>query len=71
MSEKYQTQRTPEDISAEIFAHQLGADMLYPLAKHGIFKGLYIRLSEVDVDEKENRLKIFTTIEIVFGGGGI
>ena len=63
------TNRTTEDISAEIFAHQFGADFIKPYS--GLIKSvipssnLYGQLSKADINEDEKRIIFFNIMEAV------
>ena len=64
------TNRTVEDISAEIFAHQFFADVVSPLS---LLSGhvpddfdIYGRLSEADIYNHEKRISFYKIMEEVF-----
>ncbi len=64
------TKRTVEDISAEIFAHQFVADIVQPFQIISSYLpdkyDIYGRLSQADINEKEEHIKLFNFIEGVF-----
>ena len=67
LNKRAPTNRTVDDIGAEIFAHQLGADLLKAFKWMPIVSDWYESMSETNVNEDEYRINRFKTIEIIFG----
>ena len=61
------TSRTVENISSEIFAHQIAADFTFPLSIISEYVpkkyDIHGRLAKADIDEQESRTKLFDFLE--------